>query len=419
MGTVWRAHHRGLNSPVAVKFRHPYSPASVERFQNEARLAARLRGPHIVQIFDYGDEHGTPFIVMELLEGESLQTRLARVGRLELTALVRIVEQIAHALDSAHAARVVHRDIKPSNIFLVPSGTTELAKVLDFGIAKEVSGEPSTTDSGAWLGSLAYMSPEQARGQALDAATDIWSLAVVTYVAATGRQPFVGADLPEILAKICVVEYAAPSELGKDLEALDPIFEKVFQKNPKLRHAGARAFAADLARAVTTTRSGSHAPLQAIGREPAARETATAPVLATARRRLGAAPSRKQMAIALVLSIPAAALVATSVHQRAPLAREQPRGEASSAIGARGDDAKLPAETDASQAGQLALSGANGTAIAPAIASAALRTGPNRSGLANRSRALPSADSSSRAAPDPTFDPVFGLKLGDETLGGQ
>ncbi|MFS8070724.1 MAG: serine/threonine-protein kinase, partial [Byssovorax sp.] len=172
MGSVWRADHMSLSSPVAIKLIDPEiarRPEMLERFQREAQSSAALRSPHVVQIFDYGVDEGVPYIAMELLEGESLAGRIARLGRLPYADTVRVVSHVGRALAKAHEAGVIHRDLKPDNVFLVKNDDKEIAKVLDFGIAKILGNGPGSakgnaTRTGSILGTPSYMSPEQAQG---------------------------------------------------------------------------------------------------------------------------------------------------------------------------------------------------------------------------------------------------------------
>jgi eukaryotic-like serine/threonine-protein kinase len=202
MGLVFRAWDERLHRNVAIKLLHDNyrMPGMRERFLQEARAASGLNHPNICTIFDIGEQDGDPYLVMELLEGETLKDRIAR-GALTGEEIVRFGGEIADALAVAHAKGIVHRDIKPANIFLVtmPDGRSQ-AKVLDFGLAKinlEVRGgwESRTLDltmAGSTVGTLAYMSPEQARGESLDARSDLFSLGVVMYEMATRRVPFKG-----------------------------------------------------------------------------------------------------------------------------------------------------------------------------------------------------------------------------------
>ena len=168
MGTVWLAHHLTLQSPVAIKLIEPQiasNPEALARFMREARAAAALRSPHVVQILDHGVDDGTPYIAMELLEGESLAARLRKVGRLSPEDTARILTHTARAVSRAHEVGVVHRDLKPDNIFLIENEEEELAKVLDFGIAKSTIvgfgvSAIAETRTGALMGTLHYMSAE-------------------------------------------------------------------------------------------------------------------------------------------------------------------------------------------------------------------------------------------------------------------
>jgi serine/threonine-protein kinase len=201
MGAIWRAWNTQLDVPVAVKLVSPALPASravLARFEREARAAAQIRSPHVVQIFEHGVHEGTPFIVMELLDGEDLGARMRRAGRLSLLDTTRIVREIARALQRAHAMGIVHRDLKPANVFLARAGDEEgeeIVKVLDFGIVKSLSEvvESGVTMIGEVVGTPHYMSPEQARGaSSVDHRSDLWALGVIAYQALTGHGAFRG-----------------------------------------------------------------------------------------------------------------------------------------------------------------------------------------------------------------------------------
>jgi serine/threonine protein kinase len=186
MGSVWLAHDQSLDSHCAVKLVDPEKAANEEvrvRFEREAKAAAQIRGANVVDIFDHGIFDGIPFIVMEYLEGEDLGARLERVGKLDLDQTYQVIGQVARALVRAHAAGIVHRDLKPENIFLVPGDDAEVAKVLDFGIAKheQYSLLGKTTKTGSFMGTPYYMSPEQARGKSIDWRSDLWALGVIVF----------------------------------------------------------------------------------------------------------------------------------------------------------------------------------------------------------------------------------------------
>ncbi len=203
MGIVFRAWDERLHREVAIKLLHDEyeTPGMRERFLLEARAASALNHPNICTIFDIGEQDGEPYLVMEVLEGITLKQKIAQ-GAVPVEDLVRITGEVADALAAAHAKGIVHRDIKPANIFLVKkSGGKPQAKVLDFGLAKisqasragRASRSLEITTAGSTVGTLAYMSPEQARGEPLDARSDLFSLGVVMYEMATRRVPFRGA----------------------------------------------------------------------------------------------------------------------------------------------------------------------------------------------------------------------------------
>src|SRR5262245_61006460 len=195
MGAVWSAHNVALDSPVAIKLIRGETDreALSQRLQFEARAAARLGHPAIVRVFDIGQtERGDPFIVMELLEGESLAARLDRESRVPGIEAVQLLLPIADALRAAHAKGIVHRDIKPDNILISTEGDVVQPKLVDFGIAKleQAPGGSQLTQQGVVVGSPDYMSPEQARGDdVIDYRTDIWAFCVCLYEAVTGRLP--------------------------------------------------------------------------------------------------------------------------------------------------------------------------------------------------------------------------------------
>jgi serine/threonine-protein kinase len=258
MGAVWRAEHIDLGTPAAVKLideTFAQSPEALTRFRREAQAAASLRSANVVQILDYGIDDGTPYIAMELLDGESLADRLTREGRLEPTRCAEIMLQVSKALSRAHDAGIVHRDLKPDNIFLVRDDVDEIAKVLDFGIAKRTNDLQNTSDmatrTGSLMGTPYYMSPEQASGRRqVDQRTDIWAYAVIAYECLTGQRPFDDANLGGLLLAICTETPVPASQLVPLPPAFDAWFARCTVKDPGGRYETIRDAAAELCRAI-------------------------------------------------------------------------------------------------------------------------------------------------------------------------
>lgn len=234
MGTVWRAEHLVLCAPVAVKILDrdvSRDEEAHDRFIREARSAAALRSPHVVQILDYGIDGGHPYIAMELLEGETLQHRLARMTRLAPIETARIINHVARAVARAHEAGIIHRDLKPENVFIVRNEDAEISKVLDFGVAKvetaQLGPKGTRTRTGSLLGTPFYMSPEQAQGnKTIDPRSDLWSLGVIAFECLTGKRPFESEGLGDLVLQICVRDMPVPSELA----AVPPKFDEWFSK---------------------------------------------------------------------------------------------------------------------------------------------------------------------------------------------
>ncbi|HEX9255538.1 MAG TPA: serine/threonine-protein kinase, partial [Candidatus Angelobacter sp.] len=251
MGEVYLASDINVGRTAALKLLPAYLTGNAERlrrFEQEARAVAGLNHPNIMTIYELGSDDSTRYIASELIEGETLHQCLAR-GRIELKETVEIAIQVTSALAAAHSAGVVHRDIKPQNIMLRPDG---YVKVLDFGIAKLAEPEvPSAlpehealklveTNLGSILGTVSYMSPEQARGAPTDKRTDIWSLGVVLYEMAVGRAPFTGATPGAVMSSILEKE---PPPLTRYPEHVSPelqqIVTKALQQNPEQRYQNA------------------------------------------------------------------------------------------------------------------------------------------------------------------------------------
>jgi serine/threonine-protein kinase len=254
MGSVWLASHLGLGIPCAVKFvegEWRRQPEMVARFEREAKVEAQLRSPHVVHVLDHGVWNGTPYIAMEYLEGDSLAQRLERTRRMNFPATHRLVAHVARALTRAHAIGIVHRDLKPENVFLVPGDEGEVAKVLDFGVAKWSSdwAVDNVTKTGLLVGTPLYMSPEQARGtKQIDFRADLWSLAVITYQCLTGHLPFVSDGLGDLLAKIMFEPIPMPSVVLSTLpQEFDHWWTRAASRDPNQRFQSAKELADTLA----------------------------------------------------------------------------------------------------------------------------------------------------------------------------
>ncbi len=252
MGAVYEATHTGAGKRVAVKIMHRGLMAYPElraRFQREAKVTMELTNPHVVRVFGFGTApSGQPYIVMEFLEGEDLQSHLERVGPLPLKTVVQIVNQVAAALTEAHAAGVVHRDLKPDNVFLVHAPDGSLAvKVVDFGISKVLKASATKlTVARAVFGSPEYMAPEQAEGRQdlIDHRSDQWSLACLAWVAMTFCLPFSGPDATATLNQVMSGVPTPPKPGAPRIPPeVDQVLRKALSKQSAQRYPTIRAFA--------------------------------------------------------------------------------------------------------------------------------------------------------------------------------
>jgi Tol biopolymer transport system component len=278
MGEVYRGTDSRLGREVAIKIlpvTSAASPGALARFEREGRAIASLNHANICTVFDVGTEGGHPYLVMELLSGASLQQVLGN-GPLPMEALIEHAIALADALHAAHARGIIHRDLKPGNVFLTEQGTI---KILDFGLAKAANDpahdtptiEAALTGPGTTLGTLAYMSPEQLRGDVVDARSDLFSLGLVLYEMATARRAFTGKTYPEVSASILHDEPTAPRSLRPDLpDTLDGIILKLLEKDRDLRYQSAADLRGDLKRLRRRDGQGAAAASRTVRPAPAA-----------------------------------------------------------------------------------------------------------------------------------------------------
>jgi len=325
MGCIWSARHETLDTQLAVKFIHPIHSACSElrgRFAREAITSARISSPHVVQVYDYGVEDDTPYLVMELLEGEDLGARLKRETRLSLEATCSILIQIAKGLRRAHEAGIIHRDLKPANIFIARDMDEEVVKILDFGIAKLAFG-PEVTGLGQIVGSPLYMSPEQVyQSKSIDQRSDLWSLAVILFRVITGRAPFPGDDSATVLWNVLGGSTPVPSQVDPTLPPeLDAFFVRAFKREPNERFQSVRELTDAFVEA-------------ALGEPPSASSWSVIGLCLTTRSSSTplpapvAAPAPTADAVTLTARMPAAAPVQLKTLPSADLLVERPAASA-------------------------------------------------------------------------------------------
>jgi Protein kinase domain/Domain of unknown function (DUF4440) len=267
MGVVYRATELRLDRPVALKLiatDHGADDEFRERFDREARLAASLDHPNVIPVYAAGEQDGRPYLVMRLVRGTDLHQLLQKEGRLPPARAAWIIAQVAAALDAAHAAGLVHRDVKPANVLLDAGDHVYLT---DFGLTRLEASDTRITETGRWLGTVDFASPEQLRGERCDARSDVYALACVLFAALTGRPPFQRETVPATIDAVLREQPARASALGAPA-AFDRVFARALQKDPEHRYPSA----GDLGRAALAAARG-EAPTEeerTVARGPAA-----------------------------------------------------------------------------------------------------------------------------------------------------
>jgi serine/threonine protein kinase len=252
MGRVYRAFDTDQDRPVALKVLPAALSADPEyrqRFRREAKVASQLTDPHVVPIHRHGEIDGQLFLDMRLVDGDDLSRVLRRDGPPDPDAAVRVVEQVASALDAAHDAGLVHRDVKPANVFL--TRRDRFAYLGDFGIARDAASS-TLTATGTTLGTLDYMAPERFLGRPVDARADVYALACLLYETLTGRKPFPGDELPALMNAHLNLAPPRPSDVRRLPPALDAVVARGMAKNPAYRFASAGELARAARAALTS-----------------------------------------------------------------------------------------------------------------------------------------------------------------------
>jgi serine/threonine protein kinase len=415
MGTLFRAHHLELDVDVALKVvaARMASAGSLKRFKREARAAAKLRSPNIVQVLDYGEYQGHPYLAMELLRGEDLAARIGRVGCLPFEECARIMQGVAKAVQVAHRAGIVHRDLKPANIFLERVGEDEVVKILDFGVAKDLNApiDPGSTTAAGVVGSPAYMSPEQVWAQEVGPRSDVWAMGVIAFELVTGKNPFLDETLAKIFEHIIRDPLPKPSAFRPGLPAaLDGFCERALARSPKDRLTSAK----ELADAFCAAIEGKEPPPRSPGESDtlAEKDLGIAREAVTQRRRLGGESGFRGGSIALLVlgGLLLAGAIALAISLRglpeAPAAATRP------------PPARPPAPAELHQPPVREQAAASPATVTAAVSAPSAQ--PLRKDLRSlpRKEAGPSAARSGSAptgaprSPAPGLDPKFGIPIG-------
>jgi serine/threonine-protein kinase len=430
MGEVWAAQHRTLGEQLAVKLL-TLTPSSEEeledsrtaaaRFLFEAQVAARLsrKTRHIVRVTDHGEEEGRAYLVMELLEGETLEAVLARDGRVAPDILVKIVTQVSRALAQAHEEGVLHRDLKPANVFLTKDEDGKLlVKLLDFGIARVIHAHraPSTfsTAKGLVFGTPSYMSPEQARASAkLDHQCDLWALSTIAYEALSGELPVDGKDTDELLKNLCAGRIVPLRQRAPAMTVeVEIFFGRAFSDTVSLRYSSAAELAQAFARAVSSTgsrRASTDPPAGPASETPAALSSSVTRLAGEHASRIRGEARRRLIAFGIVAALVGAVGIGVVWRAMAPTAIPLDPARAGPAKAA----SLLPpvGPPGLAATGSASAAGANPGSSAPTIAFSSLPkvgTPPARPGLAPTigTPVLTPSPPSTAVAPPPEATPA-------------
>jgi hypothetical protein len=313
MGMVYRATHVALDRPVALKLITPdlaKEPGFRERFEHESRIAASIDHPHVITVHHAGEENGVLFITMRLIEGADLKALIESEGRVEPRRAARIVNQVASALDAAHARGLVHRDVKPANVLIADVGEREVVYLTDFGLTKRDTSLKGFTRTGEIVGTLDYIAPEQIRGDPVDARTDVYALGCLLFHLITGEVPFPNdVYAAKVFAHLSNPPPDVTSQVPSAGRALDAVVRRAMEKDPARRYQTAGELGQAAVSAAAEARVGDENATTAARAIPALRAVDTAP--AATRPGAGGPPRRvgrrvAGLALALVVAVAAA-----------------------------------------------------------------------------------------------------------------